>query len=83
LSDLWIELRCPEHGFERFKIKIIKKFNMKADTIMPRFRSRPEASGLSSLLVGRDVSNIEIEKFLINYFREKGLLEAILKMKLV
>jgi len=78
-----IELRCPKHGLERFKIKIIRKFNIKADLIMPRFRSRPETSGLSSLLVGRDVSNMEIEKYLINYFREKGLFEAILKMKLV
>ena len=83
MTSLWIEMNCPKHGLERFKIKVVKKFNIKADMIVPQFRSRPKASGLSSLLVGRDVSNGEIEKFLINYLQEKGLFEAILRMKFV
>lgn len=82
LVSLWIELRCSEHGLERFRIKIVKKFNMSPNTITPEFRSRRKASGLSRLLVGRDVSNHEIENYLIDYFREGGLWESILKMKL-
>jgi len=84
LASVWIEMKCPEHGLERYKIKVVKKFNMKADIITPKFRSRPrpDVSGFS-LLVGRDVSNREIEKFLSNYFQEKGLFEAILRMKFI
>lgn len=82
LVSLWVELRCPEHGLERFRIKIVKKFNMSPNMIMPKFRSRRKASGLSRLLVGRDVSNQEVENYLIAYFRERGLWESILKMKL-
>lgn len=83
MSTLWVEMICPKHGLERFKIKIVRKFNIKADAIMPKFRSRPEAGGLGSLLVGRDVNNKEIQNYLIRYFRRKGLMEAILRMKLV
>lgn len=82
MASLWVELKCPEHGLERFRIKIVKKFNMGRNTIMPEFRSRRKASGLSRLLVGRDVSDHKIEKYLIDYFRERGLWESILKMKL-
>jgi len=74
---------CPEHGLERFKIRIVTKFNIKADTITPKFRSRPEAGGLGCLLVGRNVSNKEIEDYLVQYFRQKGWMEAILRMKLI
>jgi len=83
LANLWVELKCPEHGLERFQIKIVKKFNLKSDTIMPRFRSRPTVGDLSCLLVGRDVGYEEIERYLASYFRKKGLIETILKMKFV
>jgi len=82
LASLWVEMKCPEHGLERFRIKIVKRFNMNPSTIMPKYRSRRKASGLSRLLVGRDVSSQEIEDYLIKYFREKGLWKSILKMKL-
>jgi len=82
LASLWVELKCPEHGLERFRIKIVKRFNMIRNMITPEFRSRRKASGLSRLLVGRDVGNHEIENYLIDYFRERGLWESILKMKL-
>jgi len=64
MGSLWIEAKCNQHGFERFKIKIIKKFNMPSDEISPRFRSRPKPGELSCLLVGRDVSTQEIEKYI-------------------
>lgn len=83
MASLLVELRCPEHGLERFNIKIVKRFNIKSDTIMPKFRTRPKAGELSRLLVGRNVSDKEIKDYLAHYFREKGLMEAILRMKLV
>jgi len=76
-------MKCPEHGLERFKIKIITRFNMKPDTIMPKFRSRPTVDDLSCLLVGRSVSYEDIEHYLARYFEEKGLMEKILRMKLL
>lgn len=82
LASLWVEMKSPEYGLERFRIKIVKRFNMIGKTIRPEFRSRRKASGLRRLLVGRDVGNHEIEKYFINYFRERGLWESILKMKL-
>jgi len=78
---LWIEAKCDEHGFERFTIKIIKKFNMPSDEIAPRYRSRPKPGELSCLLVGRDVTAREIERYINDYFREKGLWGSIIRMR--
>ena len=79
---LWIEAKCNEHGFERFKVKIIKKFNMPSSEITPRFRSRPKPGELSCLLVGRDVSWQQIQNYMVDYFRERGLWESIIRMKM-
>jgi len=78
-----VEMKCPEHGLERFKIKIIRRFNMKPDVIMPKFRTRPTTGDLSGLLVGKNVSNRQIQSYLHDYFRRKGMMEAILRMRLV
>jgi len=72
----------PKHGLERFKIKIARKFNMKPDMIVPKFRRRPTLDDLGCLLDGRNVSNKEIERFLAEYFGKKGLTEAILRIQL-
>jgi len=50
---------------------------------MPKFRSRPTKGDLSHLLVGRSVTNRQIEMYLFDYFREKGLMEAILRIRLM
>lgn len=75
-------MTCPEHGLERFQIRVVKKFNVKQDTIMPKFRNRPTTGDLSSLLVGRGVTNNQVEEYIANYFREKGMMEAILRIKM-
>jgi len=80
--SLWVELKCPEHGFERFRIKIIRRSNMNSHAIMPKFRSRPRRGTLSRLLVGRNVCDKEIKSFMTEYFRRRGLMKAILRMKL-
>lgn len=83
LSSFWVEIRCPQHGLERFKIKIVRKFNMKPYIIVPKFRSRPVPGDLSCLLVGRGVSNKEIESYLVEYFRRKGWMKTILRTQLI
>ena len=76
--SIWIELNCPRHGLERFKVKVVRKYNLKSDLIVPQFRSRPKP-GLSSLLVGREVSDKEIESYLNEYFHQKEVMIKILK----
>ena len=83
MNSLLVEFKCPEHGLERFRIKIIKRFNMNPNIIIPKFRRRPKAGGIKCLSVGRDVSNDEIERYFMNYFREKGLWNKIVQMKIL
>ena len=83
MASLWVEMKCPQHGLERFKIKIVRKFNMKPEEIIPKYRRRPTVGDLGCLLVGRNVSNRKIENYLAEYFRRRGIMELILKMKLI
>ena len=83
MASLLVEFNCPEHGLERFKIKIIKRFNMDPQTILPRFRTRPRAGDIKFLAVGRNVTNTDIERYFVNYFREKGLWDQVLRMRLI
>ena len=83
LASIMVEFVCPEHGLERFRIKIVKRFNMNPDTMLPRFRTRPKAGEIKFLAVGRNVTNADIERYFTNYFRERGLLDQILRMKLI
>lgn len=81
LVGILVEMKCPEHGLERFRIKIVTRFNIDADKIQPKFRSRPKPGELSCIYVGRNVSATEITNYLIDHFRRKGLWETILSIK--
>ena len=83
MASLLVEYNCPEHGLERFRIKIVKRFNMDPDTMLPRFRTRPKAGEIKFLAIGRNVTNTDIERYFTSYFRERGLLEQVLRMKLL
>jgi len=83
VASLLVEYNCPEHGLERFRIKIVKRFNMDPDTILPRFRTRPKAGEIKFLAIGRNVTNTDIERYFTSYFRERGLWEQVLRMKLL
>lgn len=74
---------CPINGFERFRVKVITRVNIPQNTIIPKFRSHPKPDELSGLLVGRNVSEQEIRRYLIEYFRRKGMLERIVNIKLI
>ncbi len=81
MSCLIVELKCPEHGLERFKIKVIKKYNINPRQIMPKFRSRPKYE-LSSIVVGKCVHEKEIRDYVVRYFAETGLLDNVLSIRL-
>lgn len=81
MTNLWVEFRCPEHGLERFKIKVIKKYNVNPEVILPKFRTRPRYE-LSGIVVGRNVRETEITDYLSRYFREVGIMERVLSMRL-
>jgi len=83
VASLLVEYNCPEHGLERFRIKIVKRFNMDPDTMLPRFRTRPKAGEIKFLAIGRNVTNTDIEKYFTSYFRERGLWDQVLRMRLV
>ena len=82
MGVLWVEVNCPEHGFERFRIKIIKKFNVSSDEVIPKFRRKPSPGDLSCVYVGRDVSMQQVQQYVLDYFRRRGLWDSILLMKI-
>jgi len=80
MAALWIEFRCPEHGIERFRIKIIKKYNVNTRLISPKFRTRPKHE-LSGIIVGRNVNYSEAKDYLIQYFKQVGLLGNVISIR--
>jgi hypothetical protein len=82
LVSILVEMRCRTHGFERFRVKLIKRFNIASDQIVPKLRSKPMHGEITRLYVGRNVSDEEAQKYLISYFRERGMLEEIVRMRM-
>jgi len=80
MASLLVELNCPKHGFERFKIKIMKKFNMEIDAILLEESRKGE---IKSLVVGRKVSNDKIKAYITDYFCERDIIQHVLRMKLL
>jgi hypothetical protein len=76
-----VELSCPVHGRERYKIKLIRKYNVPRNIIMPQFRRRPTPGELSSLVIGKSVSEREIESYIIDYLHNTGLWTTVLAMR--
>jgi len=79
---MWVEMSCPEHGLERFKIKVIKKYNVNKELIEPKFRTKPRHE-LASVIVGKDVQQYEVRQYLMQYFREAGMMDKVLSMKML
>jgi len=82
LNGLLVEFACPEHGLERFTVKIVKRFNIPPNKISPKFRKKPKPE-LSCIIVGRNVKEIEIRNFFENYLRESGLWERVINLRIV
>ena len=77
---VWVEMSCPDHGLERFKIKVIKKYNVNKELIEPKFRTKPRHE-LAGVVVGKNVSHLEVRDYLVEYFREAGMMDKILTMR--
>lgn len=80
MRALLVEIVCPDHGLERFRIKVKKKFNMPKNSIVLKFRNRP-CKEVSCILVGRDVTEREIEKFALNYFTKYRVYDHLINIK--
>jgi hypothetical protein len=83
LPSILIEMKCRTHGFERFRVKLVKRVNIGSDQILPKLRSKPSKGEITLLYVGRNVSEKEARKYLIGYFREKGILEEVVRMRML
>ncbi len=82
MTGILIEMRCPRHGFERFRVKLIKRFNIASNEIIPKLRRKPTLDEIGLLYVGRNVSYDEAKNYLISYFRERGMLEEIVRIRM-
>lgn len=80
LTAVWVEMSCPEHGLERFKIKVIKKYNVSKELIEPKFRTKPRHE-LAGVVVGKDVNHTEVREYLMEYFKEAGMIDKVLSMR--
>jgi hypothetical protein len=80
LAAVLIELNCPEHGLERFKIKVIKKYNIDRDIIALKFRTRPRHE-LQGIVVGKNVQQEELKECLMQYFRDTGIMKNVLSIR--
>jgi hypothetical protein len=79
--SLIVELSCPMHGLERYKIKLIRKYNVPRNTITPQFRRRPATKELSSLVIGKSVSERDVERYIADYLHDVGLWTAVQGMR--
>ncbi|MDH5483367.1 MAG: hypothetical protein OEY22_10920 [Candidatus Bathyarchaeota archaeon] len=82
MSRILLEVGCPRHGFERFSIKVVKRYNIPSKDILPNFRKlKPDQ--ITQLYVGRNVTEREIQRFLSDYLSRTGMNEILLNMRMI
>ena len=81
--DFIIEMKSPMYGFERFRIKVIRKYNVPSRSIEAKLASRPKKGVIRGIHVGRDVEKGEIQEYLNDYFRHKGISHLILGIRVI
>ena len=81
MAAIWVEMNCPEHGLERFKIKIIKKYNVNKELIEPRFREKPRHE-LAGYTIGKNVNYEDVREQLKEYYKGEGTFGNLLSMRL-
>lgn len=82
MTSVLVEFVCPKHGLERFKVKVIKKYNINPNLIMPRFRTKPKRE-LSGIIVGRNVEVSRVTDYLMDYFNSAGLINNVISIRLL
>lgn len=80
MANLLIELKCPDHGMERFAVKVVRKYNVNPTVIMPKYRTRPKHE-LSGIIVGRNVHYSEARDYLMQHFKETGLIDSVISVR--
>jgi len=81
MASLIIEAKWPEHGIERYKIKIIKKYNIKPEKIMPKFRTRPHLE-LSGVVIGKNITFETARDYVLRYFNESAQQNTVMTIRL-
>jgi hypothetical protein len=82
MHRILLEVGCPKHGFERYSIKIVTRYNIPSKDILPHFR-KLQPDQITQVYVGRDVTEREIERFVSDYLTRSGMNQMILTMKLI
>jgi len=78
--SLLVEAVSPTYGFERFSVKIIKKYNIRPEQIMPKYRTRPGLT-LSGIVIGKNITYETARDYVQRYFSQSGEFE-VLSMRL-
>lgn len=82
LTSLMVEVNCSEHGTERYRVKIIKKYNIKHEEITAKFRTRPRHE-LSSIVIGKSISYETAREYLEQYLSQSIGLASITSIRLM
>ena len=82
MASLVVEVSCPDRGIERYKVKIIKKYNIKHEEIMPKFRTRPRHE-LSGIVIGRNISYETAKEYLEHYLDQSAALNSVMSIRLL
>jgi hypothetical protein len=77
-----IEVNRPDSGIERYKVKIIKKYNIKHGEIMPKFRTRPRHE-LSGIVIGRSISYETAKEYVERYLDQSAALNSVMSIRLL
>jgi hypothetical protein len=83
MPGLLVEVNHPTYGLERYKIRVVRRFNVPNDTLQPVLQRRVASEQLSCVVVGRGVSEREIMEYITEHFKKTGMWERVLFMKMV
>jgi hypothetical protein len=81
LPSLMVEATCSELGVERYRIKIIKKYNIKPEQITPRYRTRPRHE-LSGVVIGKNISYETARDYVVNYLNNSAQQSVVMSIRL-
>jgi hypothetical protein len=79
--SLMVESTCSEYGMERYKIKIIKKYNISPEKIMPKYRTRPRHE-LSGVVIGKNISFETARDYVVRYLNESARQNMVMSIRL-
>lgn len=81
MPSLMVEANGLDNGFERYKIKIIKKYNIKPEQITAKYRTRPKHD-LSSVIIGKKVTYETARDYVLRYLNDAATDNVIISIRL-